>query len=304
MSLSPTAPPTTRGARAEERAGGEGRPAPLGPESLTWQCFGDLRGLLLIGRTGILQNMHPAIGAGVEQHSDYFVNPWNRLLRSAAPILGVVYDGPRSAATGATVRDYHRDIKGVDQHGDRYHALQPETYYWAHATFFESQITMRERFGRPLTPAEREQLYAESIQWYARYGVSMRPVPPDYAAFRAYWDRMVEEVLVSTEPVRWSLERERRRDVERPYDWIPRPLWWLARPLVMGGSMWLAAGLMPPVAREKLGLVWTDRDERRLSLLARAVRTVWPLVPHRLRWFPRARRGWDRVARERRAAAR
>lgn len=300
MSLS-SATERGAGAGAIERGAGE-RPAPLGPDSLTWQVFGDLRALLLIGRAGVLQNMHPAIGAGVKQHSDLFENPWNRLLRSAAPILGVVYDGPGAAqGTAATVRDYHREIKGVDQHGDRYHALQPDVYYWAHATFFESQILLRELFGTPLTAAEQERIYAESIDWYAQYGLSMRPVPPDYAAFRAYWDRMVDEVLVATETVRWSMDPARRHDVGPPYAWIPWPVWWAIRPLVMGGSMWLAIGTMPPVAREKLGFAWTARDERRLRLLARVVRAVWPLVPEPLRWFPRARRGWKRVRREQRA---
>ena len=274
------------------------RPVPLGPGSLTWECFGDLRALLLIGRAGILQNMHPAIGAGVLQHSDLFDNPWNRLLRSVEPILGVVYDGEQAARTGAAVRDYHRDIKGVDQHGERYHALQPDVYYWAHATFFESQIVLRERFGRPLSAAEQERIYAESVQWYACYGLSMRPDPPDYAAFRAYWQRTVEEVLVETETVRWSLDRARLRDVPAPYGWIPRPLWWALRPLVMGGSMWLAIGMIPPVARAKLGKTWTARDERRLRLLGCVVRTLWPLVPGDLRWLPRARRGWRRARRE------
>lgn len=272
--------------------------APLGPDSLTWRCFGDMRGLLLIGRAGILQNMHPAIAAGVQQHSDYFSNPWNRLLRSMSPILGVVYDGAAAPATGATVRDFHRDIKGADAHGTSYRALQPDVYHWAHATFFEAQIVMRELFGRPLTAAQKEQLYAESVRWYAQYGLTMRPVPADYAAFQRYWDRVVEEQLESTEPVRWSIARERRRDVERPYQSIPRPLWWVLRPAVMGGSMWLAAGTLPPVARERLGLEWSDRDERRLRALARIVRTVWPYVPHGLRYLPRARRGWRRVARE------
>lgn len=269
-------------------------PAPLGPDSLTWECFGDLRGLLLIGRAGILQNMHPAIGAGVQQHSDLYDNPWNRLLRSAPPILGVVYDGPRAAATGADVRGFHRDIKGVDQNGERYHALRPDVYYWAHATFFESQIAMRERFGRALSEAEQERLYRESIDWYAQYGMSMRPVPPDLASFRAYWEQAVEQ-LEPTQPVAWSLHRDRLRDVERPYEWIPRPLWRLLRRPVMGGSMWIAAGTLPPAAREKLGLEWTARDERRLRLLARAVRALFRAIPHDLRYMPRARAGWRRA---------
>mgnify|MGYP001028135399 CR=1 FL=1 len=269
--------------------------APLGPGSLTWRCFGDVRGLLLIARAGILQNMHPAIAAGVQQHSDFFANPWNRLLRSAPPILGVVYDGPRAARTGATVRDYHRGIGGVDDAGRRYHALEPETYYWAHAVFFESQIAMRRWFGRPLTAAEQEQLYRESVTWYARYGVSMRPVPRDYAAFRAYWDDVVERVLEPTAPVRWTLEPARRRDVPRPYDAIPRPVWWLARPLVMRGSLFVARGTLPPRAREKLGWRWTRRDELLLRALGLAVRAVRRALPRRWRYLPRARAGWERA---------
>lgn len=291
---------TTATAPAPARERDDAALAPLGPGSLTWETFGDLRALLLVGRAGILQNMHPAIAAGVQQHSDYASNPWNRLLRSVSPILGVVYDGTQAPVTGATVRDFHRDIKGVDAHGARYHALQPDVYYWAHATFFESQILLRELFGTPLSAAGQERIYAESVRWYAQYGLSMRSVPPDYAAFRRYWERTLEQVLESTEPVRWSLHPARRRDVPRPYESIPRPLWWALRPLVMGGSMWLAAGTLPPVARERLGLTWTARDERRLRLVARAARAFGRLVPHDLRYMPRARRAWRR---ERRARA-
>ncbi len=66
------------------------RGAPLGPGSLTWRYLGDVRNVLLAGRAGILQTMHPAIDAGVRQHSDFFVNPLNRIIRSAGPILGAV----------------------------------------------------------------------------------------------------------------------------------------------------------------------------------------------------------------------
>ena len=60
-----------------------------------------------------------------------------RLLRSLYPIGGVVFDGDRAPRTGAEVRDYHVDIKGVDAQGRRYNALNPDVFYWAHATFFK-----------------------------------------------------------------------------------------------------------------------------------------------------------------------
>lgn len=56
----------------------------------------------------------PQLGAAVEEFSIFFQERWPRLLRSLYPIGGVVFDGDRAPRTGAEVRDYHVDIKGVD----------------------------------------------------------------------------------------------------------------------------------------------------------------------------------------------
>jgi hypothetical protein len=155
MLTHPTAIPSHKRSMAlATEVGGASRGAPLGPDSLTWRYLGDARNLLLAGRAGVLQTMHPAIDAGVRQHSDFFVNPLNRIIRSAGPILGVVYDEDWQA-TGHTVRDFHRPIKGTMRDGRRYAALDPDTYFWAHATFFEAQIATQQLFGTPLTAAER-----------------------------------------------------------------------------------------------------------------------------------------------------
>jgi len=42
---------------------------PLGPDSLTWKYFGDLRTGMLGVWIGAIQNMYPELGAGVEDHS-------------------------------------------------------------------------------------------------------------------------------------------------------------------------------------------------------------------------------------------
>src|SRR5579863_1000796 len=105
----------------------------LGPDSLLWRWAGDNRIGFLGPSIGLLQLMHPAIGAGVLEHSDFFRDPAGRIERSLPLILGVVYDPP-GVPTGATVRGFHRPIKGVDADGRRYHALDPATFWWAHAT--------------------------------------------------------------------------------------------------------------------------------------------------------------------------
>src|SRR5687768_14271644 len=102
-------------------------PDALGPESLLWRYAGDTRISLLGGTIGLLQLMHPGIGAGVMEHSDFFNDPFDRVFRSLPPILGAVYDGPEAVDTGRWIRDQHRTIKGVDDKGRGYHALEPAT---------------------------------------------------------------------------------------------------------------------------------------------------------------------------------
>ena len=157
--------------------GYEAPPVPLGPDSLTWRYFGDWRGMLQGPWAGSMQNMHPQLGAAVIDHSTFFRERWPRLLRSLYPIGGVVFDGDRAPITGAEVRDYHIDIKGVDEQGRRYHALNPDVFYWAHATFFVGTIHVAERFCGGLTEAQKRQLFDEHVEWYRMYGMSMRPVP-------------------------------------------------------------------------------------------------------------------------------
>ena len=80
---------------------------PLGPDSLTWKYFGDLRTGMLGVWIGAIQNMYPELGAGVEDHSILLREPLQRVARSVYPIMGVVYDGDRAAQTGAQIKSYH-----------------------------------------------------------------------------------------------------------------------------------------------------------------------------------------------------
>lgn len=268
-------------------------PRPLGPDSLMWRYFGDWRGLLLALWAGSMQNMHPGLGAGVEQHSRFFEERWQRLFRSLYPIGGVVYDGPRAAETARRVRGYHDAIKGVDRRGRRYHALDPDTFFWAHATFMVLPILINEHFGTPFTEEQKERLYAEGIQWYRLYGVSTRPVPPDWSAFRRYWDHMCRDVLEDNKATRDVLDIER---IAKPpvLRWLPDPLWRWARVPFARTFVWLTVGLYPEPVRRRLGLRWTARDARMLRLFGRALALAWRLVPFDLRYHPRARAAWRR----------
>jgi uncharacterized protein (DUF2236 family) len=262
--------------------------APLGPDSLTWRRFGDLRISLLMTWAGTLQAMHPVISTALLEHSDVFENPVARLLRSGGPIVDVVYAGP---SAGARVRGYHRGIEGVDERGERYHALHPEPYYWAHATFLAMQYVVAEYFAEPLSDADKERLYQESIRWYAQYGLSMRAVPPDYAAFLRYWEHTVADVLLESGAIRRSALHG-AGPVPPPAPWIPPALWRLLGMPLVGLEMWLARGLLPAAARARLGWRWSAREEWGLRLFGRVVRTAFRLVPPAYRLAPTPRRAF------------
>ncbi|MGH3438643.1 MAG: oxygenase MpaB family protein [Sciscionella sp.] len=270
-------------------------PEPLGPDSLTWKYFGDWRGVLLALWAGSMQNMHPELGAGVEEHSLFFAERWQRFYRSLYPIGGVVYDEPRARATALQVRGYHNAIGGVDACGRRYHALNPATYYWAHATFFMVTLLVADRLGPGLSDAEKRTLYEEHKQWYRLYGVSERPMPPDWDSFLRYYERMCTEVLEDNKATRDVLDIDA---LPKPPSvaFLPDAAWRLLRVPVARGFVWLTVGMYHPAVRERLGYSWSATDERVHRILGRAIHYGWQLLPFRLRYHPRARAGWLRAA--------
>ncbi|PXY22363.1 oxygenase MpaB family protein [Prauserella muralis] len=270
------------------------QPEPLGPDSLTWKYFGDWRGLLIALWAGSMQNMHPQLGAGVEQHSRFFAERWQRLFRSLYPIGGVVYDGPRAHRTALEVRGYHDTIKGVDARGRRYHALDPETFYWAHATFFVSTLLIAENFMGGLTERDTRRLFDEHLRWYRMYGMSMRPVPRTWEEFGDYWHRMCTEVLEDNKATRDVLDLTRIAKPD-PLRLLPDAVWRLLRIPLAKGFVWLTVGLYDQPVRALLGYRWSRRDELAHRAFGKAVHAVFSLVPFERRYHPRARAGWRRA---------
>lgn len=268
---------------------------PLGPGSLTWRYFGDTRMLLVGPRAAVLQNMLPALGQGVLDHSVFFAETFARLRRSTGPILDTVYGGARSHETGMRVRDYHQTIKGTLPDGTRYHALDPETYFWAHATFLDHMLYCIETFIRPLSETDKRRIYAESKTWFRMYGVSDRAMPEDWEGFQAYWKRMLEDELVPHKTARYGVGYVTKGLPAPPH--VPAPAWRVVSPPLNAVARFLTVGGMPPGPREMLGLPWSAADERRYQRFAAAVRgagRAWPLLPGALRHLPQARKAFAR----------
>ncbi|BBZ62709.1 hypothetical protein BST34_06915 [Mycolicibacterium monacense DSM 44395] len=267
---------------------------PLGPQSLVWRYFGDNRMYLIGPRPAVLQNMLAELGQGVLDHSVFFSDTAARVKRSLPPIFMTVY-GSDDRNEGFNVRDFHHDIKGEMPDGSRYHALDPETYFWAHATFVEQVLYFADTFVKRLTRAEKEQIYLESKTWYRRYGVSDRPMPATYAEFEQYWERMLDETVIAHQTARYGVGYVTKGF---PCPKGVHPTVWRVLSIAFDPlAAFLTTGGLPPQARHLLDLPWSERQERRYQRFAafwrsRPVNWVWDRLPMSVRYNKYAQRGY------------
>ena len=271
---------------------------PLGPDSLTWRYFGLWLGFAYGSVPQLLQVMHPVLGHAVDEHSNIKEDPFDRLIRSMGPIYGVIYDGPRAEETAVAVRGYHEQIKGTLPDGERYSALNPEVFHWAHATFVEGLIYGFSDILGPFTRAEQEQMYAESRRWYRLYGMTMANVPETLDDFDAYWLHYVEHVLEPTPFSHWLLKAFRNPPPPPGLTWIPGPLWWPLSRIGGQAAVTIATERLPERVRRDLDLPWTRLHRLEAVLLRRTLRTLNNLLPRDRRYHPRPLAGWRRAARE------
>ncbi|MEO3784192.1 oxygenase MpaB family protein [Actinocorallia sp. B10E7] len=275
-----TSEPSGDGSEAPEAGA-----VPLGPNSLLWRIAGDLRAAAPGGATGLLQLMYPPLGTAVAEQSGFFDDPFGRIWRSVPQIWATIFepDGPDRARR---IRDLHKDIKGVDSSGRRFHALDPETFWWAHATFTWHMFRTAELFFPAdwLSDADKEQLYAETVTWYAGYGVTMRPVPADYAAFQQAFEAFCAERLELTAPAEQSIHIARTVGIGK-VPFIPSVLIRAQRPLLRRFGTLIAVGCLPEQVRRRFGIAWSQAEQRRFDRMAAALRVLTPLIPpHLNRW--------------------
>jgi uncharacterized protein (DUF2236 family) len=246
-----------------------------------------MRGLLLAPPTLILQVAHPVVGAGVTQHSNFAAEPWTRLIRTLMSVNRIVFAPAATAgAESQRLRRLHATIRGTDDAGRGYHALEPDAYAWVHLTLVHLFVEVQRVFGQPLSPPQEERLYEEWRHVGRLLHVQDKRMPADWDAFGRYFDDMVEHTLETNravEDVLASVAHPRK-----PLTVLPSAAW---QPLAgRAGSlaMLFAVGTLPARLRERIGLPWTVRDQGRLEQQGRRLRAAFSVVPRPLLTLPPA----------------
>jgi len=270
----------------------------FGPDSMTWR-IGRENALAAFGgaRALILQVAHPLVAAGVGENSNYRQQPWDRLFRTLEAVTTIVFGTPEEAEAAARrvwtvhhkVRGELKSAEGSFPAGTAYDARDPALAMWVHATLFDTQILVYDRYVQRLSIAERETFYEEQKLFAEMFGVPRDRQPETYADFNAYFDDVVENELAVTDTLVDVVDATL---VNPPLPAAARPL---RRPAVEALKL-QTAGALPPRLRAELGFGWGPRRERLMRASEPLVRNLLALAPKLVRDFPAARAAKRRVA--------
>lgn len=273
------------------RRDGDGEPAPLGPDSVAWEVFGDLTFVLGATRRLLIDVAHPVVAAGVAEYSVFETDPYGRAERTLEMIMGVVYGREQALATARRLRGLHQDFKGRFADGSRWSALNPEAFHWVHASIVAGVYTQQQMLGRGWRPGEVEQFYQEMRQVGRLYGVREQDMPADWAAFCVWFDEMAATRLERSD-ITDRVLAVAGAPAPPPVPVLGHPVIWnhTMRPLVGTVLTLVTAGLLPPELRELLGVRWSRGRQIAFTALAAISRTVVPRLPAFVRLVPPARR--------------
>lgn len=233
----------------------------FGPGSVAWKVHGDVATMMVGGIAALLMQMlHPAVLAGVWDHSNFRHDIYGRFRRTARFIALTTY-GSRAEAEEAIerVRKVHRDVAGKLPDGTPYAANDPDLLTWVHATETYCFLEAWKRYVEPDMPsAEQDRYFVEMSEVAMRLGC--HSVPRSYSSTIAYLrdrrgeldvsDRTREIVTLLLNPAGQNFASRplQRMSAQAAIDSLPH---WarrmhglhsskLSRPIVHGGTVGVA----------------------------------------------------------------
>lgn len=163
----------------------------FGPEAVAWRVHGDVVGMLVGGVSGLLlQMLHPAVLAGVWDHSNFRQDMHGRLRRTARFIAITTYGGREDALRAIDrVNTIHGHLSGILPTGEPYRVRDPELLSWVHVTECWSFLNGWIRYAEPnMSLADQDRYFAEMAGLGERLGAD--PLPRSRAEARALIEAM------------------------------------------------------------------------------------------------------------------
>jgi uncharacterized protein (DUF2236 family) len=178
----------------------------FGPNAVVWRVHGDVTTMMVGGVAALLlQMLHPAVLAGVWDHSNFREDMLGRLRRTARFIALTSYGSRDEAGQAiARVRSVHDKVVGTLPDGTPYAANDPHLLAWVHVTEATSFLDAWIRYAEPaMSPGDQDRYFAEMVRIAEALGAD--PVPRSRAEANRLMEAMRAELSVS----------ERTREVAR-----------------------------------------------------------------------------------------
>ena len=196
-------------------------------DGVSWQVFANPVSLFIGGVAAVLLELaEPSVRSGVWDHSSFQRDPGMRLKRTGVAAMMTVY-GPRLEAEKliARVVRMHGHVAGVTPDGVAYHANDPRLLDWVQATASFGFTEAYSRYVCALSPAEKDQAFAEAAPSARLYGATGAPQSwADWEAMLAATAPGLEESDILADFMRIM--------GEAPI--LPAPMRWLQRLLIRG----------------------------------------------------------------------
>ncbi|MEO7398099.1 MAG: oxygenase MpaB family protein [Ilumatobacteraceae bacterium] len=201
-------------------------------------------------RALLLQSLHPLAIAGVAQHSDFRVDPWGRLQRTADFLATTTFGAIDQADQAiAVVKRVHERVVGTAADGRPYAANDPHLLHWVHLAETDSFLAAYQRYGSTrLTRAEADSYVRDAAVIASKLGVVDPPL--DVVTLRAH----LSEFRPELHGTRQAREAARFLLIEPPLPPAARPAY-----LALAAS---AVALLPVWTRWPLRLPFLPVSEK------------------------------------------
>ncbi len=150
----------------------------FGPRAVAWRIHGDVGAMMVGGIASLmLQMLHPAVLAGVWDHSNFRQDMHGRLRRTARFIALTTYGSREDAeAVIARINKIHAHVGGWLPNGEPYSATDPALLAWVHVTEVTSFLNAWIRYAEPfMSGTDQDRYIAEMAQIGSALGAN--PVP-------------------------------------------------------------------------------------------------------------------------------
>jgi len=253
-----------------------------GSGSVTWQINREVIVVAGWGRAILMQLAHPAVAAGVHQHSSFRGSlraSVRRLHSTVGAMLSLTFgDTEQMIAAAAGINTIHDRVQGQHGANQTYSAHDHDLQRWVHATLLESIPLVYERLVGPLTTRERDQYCAESRIMEPLLGMPAGSLPSNADQLDTY----MREMFAGDRLMVTDTSRALARALLYP------PNWHVAWPAFRAMQL-LTIGSLPPSIRDAYEFEWTPRDERALLRWTAILRGSLRLMPSAAREWKMAR---------------